>query len=101
MKYKGMLHIRCQSCGHDQQYYQKNLTDEHICNVCRCRTELANLRKMYINCECGNRLWYNTNIPDKIFDACCHNCSQPVAVEFDRKRNNFMTINRDRKHGKQ
>ena len=64
----------------------------HKCEECGEEMELKDLVWLYTNCECGRNARYLTNMTEKAFDVCCVDCGQPVAVTYNRKKNQYETI---------
>lgn len=90
--YSGFLHIKCQHCGKEKDYCPSGKIRVHKCKECGEETVLKGLVRLYTNCECGKRAVYWTNMTEKAFDACCVECGQPVAVEYNKKKNLYETI---------
>lgn len=90
--YSGFLHIKCQHCGKEKTYCSKHRIKYYECKNCGERTELKDLVWLYTNCECGRNARYLTNMTEKAFDVCCVDCGQPVAVTYNRKKNQYETI---------
>lgn len=72
-KFTGFLYVRCEKCGG--------------------KTELKNMRRVKIWCECGSAYRYHTNIQDAAFDMPCLNCEAPVALEWNENRNRYQPMN--------
>lgn len=90
--YSGFLHIKCQHCGKEKTYCSKYRIKYYECKNCGERTELKGMVRLRTNCECGKKAIYWTNMTEKEFDVCCVDCGQPVAVTYNRKRNQYETI---------
>lgn len=89
--YKGFLYIKCDHCGKEKGFYTKDKLQYHKCE-CGGKTELHELKELHINCECGRRFKYLTNKQEKQFDVICLECGQPVAVEWNQKKEAYETI---------
>lgn len=89
--YKGFLYIKCASCGKVKDFCAKEPVNQIQCE-CRSYTELKKLVRLYINCECGMRTRYKTNMTDKMFDVNCLYCGAPVAVEKNIKKMLYAPI---------
>ena len=90
--YTGFLHIKCRECGETVSYCAKKPTREYICRSCGKRIELKELVYLNVDCECGRHSLYRTNRLEKEFDIECINCGNPVAVEWNKKKNLYQTI---------
>lgn len=89
--YKGFLYIKCAHCGKEKGFYTKDRLRYHKCE-CEEKTELNDLKTLYVNCECGGRFKYLTNKQEEQFDITCIKCGQPVAVEWNQKKGIYETI---------
>lgn len=47
-----------------------------------------------VNCECGGRFRYMTNMEEPIFDVNCLNCGAPVAIQWNEKKKIYETVQR-------
>lgn len=90
--YTGFLLIKCPKCGDETAFCAKKPMKSFICRKCRSGFELKDLRKLYLNCECGAFSYYLTNATDSVLEVECINCGAPVAVEFNHKKNLYETI---------
>ena len=63
------------------------------CRECGGKTELKNMRRVKIWCECGSAYRYHTNIQDAAFDMPCLNCEAPVALEWNENKNRYQPMN--------
>lgn len=90
--YKGFLWIVCPHCSIPKGFSAKNEIRSFYCNSCRKETLLAELKPLYINCECGKRFKYLTNLADKMADIPCLNCGSPVAVQYNPRTGAYETI---------
>lgn len=79
--YSGFVHIRCDRCHKETTTCLRTPTREYICRACGQKTELADLTRAYISCECGAKGRYLTNIGDWMFDIPCR-CGMPNAVKY-------------------
>lgn len=90
-EYKGFLLIKCEKCGKIRGFCAKTPTNKHRCE-CGHITELHDLKRAYLECKCGGRYKYNTNVTDDTFDYPCLNCGSPVDMELNKRRNAYVTI---------
>lgn len=92
-EYKGFLYIKCPECGNEKgQCSAKGMHSIH-CDECGCNDEFAEpLIPMWVNCECGKRFRYMTNIKTDMFDMTCLECGSPVPVKYNEKKNVYETI---------
>ena len=90
-QYRGFLLIRCEHCGKIRAYCSNYPVTYHKCE-CGHKTDLRDLKPLYVNCECGQRSYYRTNIEDPMIDVNCISCGAPVAVEWNAKKKRYGTI---------
>lgn len=90
--YKGFLYIRCEHCGQVHGYCAKELMTFHKCPDCSGKTKLKNLTHLYVNCECGKKWKYRTNMTDFAFDVNCVQCGTPVAVKWNKRAEQYETM---------
>lgn len=89
----GFLYIKCEHCGNERAYCQKQSSEYSICTKCGSRTYFGEtLRQLYLTCECGQKSRYHTNMTEEMFDINCISCGSPVAVKYNQKRNCYETI---------
>lgn len=95
MKYKGFLYIKCPECGMVKGFNMKYPSDHYHCDSCGARSEFKDqLVPMWVNCECGGRFRYMTNMEEPIFDVNCLNCGAPVAIQWNEKKKIYETVQR-------
>lgn len=93
MKYRGFLYIKCAECGATKGFHMKKESDHYHCDSCGARTEFENpLVLLWVNCECGGKFRYWTNMTDPIFDMSCLDCGAPVAVQWNEHKELYETI---------
>lgn len=88
--YTGFLLIECEHCGKIKGFCSKSAITYYRCD-CGGKTELEDLRRLYVNCECGRRSAYFTNVKDAALDVNCIDCGQPVAVQWNSKKKIYET----------
>jgi len=99
--YRGFLYIKCPKCGEARGFNAKNEVSRYYCNSCGTSSELpANLTPLFVNCECGRRFKYMTNITEDLFDIPCLNCGSPVPVQYNPRSNSYETIGRTQRRKK-
>jgi len=99
--YRGFLYIKCPKCGEARGFNAKNEIGRYYCNSCGTSSELpANLTPLFVNCECGRRFKYMTNITEDLFDIPCLNCGSPVPVQYNPRSNSYETIGRAQRRKK-
>lgn len=92
-KYRGFMHIRCPHCGKIRTFCSRVEQTHYHCFECGHDVELEeNLKIAWVNCQCGTRHKYFTNMTDKMFDIECVACGAPVAVEWNHKKKLYQTI---------
>lgn len=89
---KGFLYVKCPSCGHERGLYAKQNITSHKCRACGRVFKLQNMVPMKIRCQCGKQLNYMTNSQEKMFDVACIDCGNPVAVEWNKKKGIYQSI---------
>lgn len=90
-EYRGFLLVKCKHCGKVKGFCAKTPITEYTCE-CGGKTELHDLKPAFLNCKCGGRYKYKTNITDEKFDYACLNCGSPVDMELNSRRNTYVTI---------
>ena len=90
--YKGFLLIKCACCGKVKGFNAKEPLYHYHCNNCDGVTELGNLKVAYLDCKCGARWKYRTNITDEQFDYVCLNCNNIISAILNSRRNTYVTI---------
>lgn len=53
---------------------------------------LHDLKPLYVNCQCGQKFKYMTNMDEDMFDVKCIECGNPVAVLWNSKKMIYQTI---------
>lgn len=89
--YTGFLLIKCSHCGKTKAFCSKFPLTHYKCE-CGEKTELNDLHRLYITCECGKKYGYRTNIQEPVLDVNCINCGAPVAVQWNSKKELYETI---------
>lgn len=90
-EYKGFLLVKCQRCGEIRGFCAKDPMSAYKCK-CGAWTPLIGLRRARLECECGGKYNYKTNITDKLLEYDCLNCGSPITMELDTKRDAYFTI---------
>lgn len=91
--YKGFIYARCPECGTVRGFCMKKVADHYHCDSCGTRTVFEKpLVPLRVNCECGARFKYLTNLTESAFDIPCLECGAPVAVEWNEKKQLYETI---------
>lgn len=92
-KYQGFLYLRCPECGKVKAFCSKKELRGYHCFECGADTPFTDeLKKMYLNCQCGQRSVYWTNITDPMLDVNCPKCGNPVAVSWNEKKGIYQPI---------
>ena len=89
---RGFLYIKCEHCGKIHAFCAKTPIVSYRCAECGKWTALTDMYWMHVNCECGKRYSYKTNVETPAMDVTCLNCQAPVAVEFNEKTETYETI---------
>ena len=90
--YTGFLHIRCEYCGKTKTFCTKHQLSYYGCKECGEKTDLKDLKRAFINCECGDMARYFTNETANLIELNCINCGMPVALKYNAKKNLYETI---------
>lgn len=90
--YSGFLYVKCSHCGKIKAFCTKINIKYYLCRECGRKTDLKDLVPLYINCECGRRAKYMTNMTDEEFDVNCPECGAPVAVMWNKKKKLYESI---------
>lgn len=86
--------MKCPECGKEKGFAIKKekATDHYHCDNCGARSEFKEpLVPLFVNCECGRRFRYMTNMAEDAFDINCL-CGAPVAVQWNDKKRLYETI---------
>jgi ribosomal protein S27E len=91
--YKGFLYIKCEKCGEIHAFCSRLPMDNSTCQTCGRKTHFHEpLKPLYINCECGQRSRYMTNLNEDLFDVPCIECKAPVAVTYNQSKKIYFSI---------
>lgn len=90
--YTGFLHIRCEHCGKSKTFCTKHQLSYYSCKECGKKTDLKDLKRAFINCECGGTAGYLTNETAELIKLNCINCGMPVALKYNAKKKLYETI---------
>ena len=92
-KYKGFMYIRCPECGKEKGFFTRQETDHYHCDACGARRIFEKpVKELRLECECGTRLRYFTNLEEPLFDINCFRCGSPVTVSWNGKKKMYMTV---------
>lgn len=92
-QYRGFMYIRCPNCGEMKGFYTKKESDHYHCDNCGARSVYEEkLVPLQVNCECGRKFRYQTNVTETAFDIPCLVCGSPVYVEWNEKKAAYETI---------
>ena len=89
--YRGFLMIECEECGEVKCFCAKKDTFSFKC-ACGHVTALEKLRPAHMECKCGRRSVYSTNIKRPTASGTCVACSAPVDLELGRGGTTYVTI---------
>ncbi len=91
--YKGFLYIRCPSCGKIRGFCAITEIDGYFCPECKTKSPFEHkLVPLWVQCECGGKFKYQTNLTENMFDIPCLDCKAPVAVHYNAKRQAYQSI---------
>lgn len=92
-KYKGFVYIKCPVCGKERGTCFKKESDHYHCDGCGSRSEFEKpLVPLFVNCECGKRFKYLTNMTESLFDISCLDCGAPVTVKWNEDKRIYESI---------
>lgn len=83
--YKGFMHIICEHCGDVHSFCAREPITQYRCTGCGKYTPLHDLRRMFLNCECGKTSVYWTNATAQLVEMDCLHCKMPVTLERDKQ----------------
>lgn len=90
---KGFLYMKCRECGTVKGFTTNKELKGYHCFECGADTPFQEqLKKIRMKCECGNYSEYLTNMDEPMFDITCIACGNPVAVQWDDKKQVYETI---------
>lgn len=91
--YSGFLYLKCKECGEIRGFCPKKGIETYHCSECGAETPfLEELKPLYVNCECGEKYKYMTNMTEEMFDIQCIECGNPVAVKWNEKKQIYETM---------
>lgn len=91
--YSGFLYLKCKECGEIRGFCPKKGIETYHCSECGAETPFSEeLKPLYVNCECGEKYKYMTNMTEEIFDIQCIECGNPVAVKWNEKKQIYETV---------
>ena len=90
--YSGFLYVECEHCDTVRGFCAKDKLSYYKCGQCGEKTGLTDMVRLYLDCECGKRSVYWTNLTDEAFDVNCIACGTPVAVKYNAKKKCYETI---------
>ena len=89
--YGGFLYIKCPECGEIKGFCAKVRIHNFRCG-CGSVTRLEHLVPLYMNCECGRKSRYLTNMTESMFDMTCYDCGSPVAITWNDNKKQYETM---------
>lgn len=90
--YRGFLYVKCVHCGNEWGLNAREERTSVHCNNCGKDTELSDVVRAYVNCECGGRFTYLTNSTEACFDINCLKCRAPVPLMYNKAKRCYETI---------
>lgn len=91
--YRGFMYLKCPECGTVKGFNSTKEIKGYHCFECGADTDFGDgLKELYVNCECGKRFKYMTNMEEPTFDINCVECGNPVAVKWNEKKQIYETI---------
>lgn len=91
--YKGFVYLRCPKCGAVKGTCYKEERTSGMCHSCGNNIPFTNpFVPLYVKCQCGKSYKYMTNMTEEMFDINCVECGNPVAVQYNDRKNIYETI---------
>ncbi len=90
--FAGFLLIRCDECGKVAAYRAKQPRYAHRCTNCGEDTLLESLKPVYMECSCGRKYRYLTNITDETFTHKCMHCGRDVMMTLGHRKTAYVTV---------
>lgn len=90
--WSGFVHIRCDHCHKESTVCLRTPTRQYACRECGNSMDLPDATVAYINCECGFKGRYITNVTDWFFDIPCAQCGAPNTVKYNPGKNVYIPI---------
>lgn len=87
----GFLIMQCCACRKIKIFSTKYALTRFEC-ACGQRTKIEDVAPAYVNCECGARRKYRTNVTDLQFTARCVECGSPVEMELGKNGRVYETM---------
>lgn len=91
--YNGFLLIRCEECGKVHGYNSRRLTYTSRCKECGAVTPLGGLRMAHLQCSCGRKYSYKTNITEPEFTHACLDCHARIKAKLNWRGDTYVTDN--------
>lgn len=83
--YRGFLMIQCPECGEIDGYNARRPTYSIHCRTCGAEAALEHLRPLHINCACGARWTYLTNVQANEWRVRCIRCQAVNVARMGRR----------------
>lgn len=91
-RYKGFLLIRCRECGKLHGFCAKEPIAQYQCRNCGGFTPLHDLTSLLVQCKCGQRFKYRTNLQEDVLTYSCLSCGAPVDLVYNKKAGRYQTV---------
>lgn len=86
-----MFYMRCKACGKEKAFTSKRELTEYHCTECGNIQPMDQLHRVFLYCECGQRLMYHTNVTDRLVEIDCPACGMPITAE-QRKDGDYQSL---------
>ena len=90
--YKGFLMVKCEGCGAVKGFRAKYETYGFRCDKCGEVTPLEGLRPMHLQCKCGRKFHYKTNLTERTITRECLACHAPVDLMLNARGTAYVTV---------
>lgn len=91
-KYSGFLLIRCSDCGQLKGFCTKVPIDTYKCSECGADTPLADLKPLYMDCECGKHYKYMTNETADMITHPCISCGTKNDMKLNSRGTAYISV---------
>ena len=92
-QFVGLLILVCPECGKTSVIHTKEVRESYKCGGCGVSVDLTHDEPTPVRatCECGNRVYANTNYKGDILSFNCR-CGYPIDAEYSKHKNKYFGI---------
>lgn len=88
--YNCFLLVKCERCGTKKAFFPRHKIRYYDC-ACGGRTQLRDLKPLYLRCKCGKEYKYKTNVDEQEFTMRCLSCGRSVKIRLNRAQTAYVT----------